>query len=120
MEIKTSDFIPNLPPKDFNSLSEAEVAAGFDWLRILDSFDPSQLEQRYLNECARRNPCYTCYGCEADGIPHSPVASRLRYLESAVESSLDNRYNRRVVKNCIKLIGREGLNVSITTMQEHC
>ena len=120
MEIKTSDFIPNLPPKDFNSLSEAEVAADFDWLRILDSFDPSQLEQRYLNECARLNPCYTCYGCEADGIPHSPVASRLRYLESAVESSLDNGYNHRVLKNCIKLIEREGLNVSITTMQKHC
>ena len=109
MGIKTSDFIPNLPPKDFNNLTETEIATfsvASNWLSILDFFDPSILEPKFLNECARRNPYETCYRWEEDGIPHSPVEERLRNLEANV----DDGYDLRVLKNCIELIEREGLN----------
>ena len=47
MGIKTEDMVKGLPGK--------EITAGVDWLGILDSFDPSRLEEKYINECARRN-----------------------------------------------------------------
>ena len=53
MGIKTEDMVRGLPGK--------EITADVDWLGILDSFDPSKLEERYINECARRNPYETCY-----------------------------------------------------------
>ena len=69
---------------------------GVNWLEILDAFDPKRIEQKYLDEFARRNQYETCYGWEKDGIPHSPVAERLdsmrtyfgfrrKELEQAVE-----------------------------------
>ena len=38
MGIKTQDFVKNLPPK--------EITEGVDWFGILDSFDPTILEER--------------------------------------------------------------------------
>ncbi len=105
MGIHTSDFIPNLPPKDLNSLTEAEIAVGFDWLGILDSFDPSQLEPRFLNECARRNPYYTCYDRDVDGIPHSPVEERLSYFEPCYRDMY-----RRELSDLANYIKEHGLN----------
>ena len=108
MGIKTSDFIPNLPPKDFKSLTEAEISkfsVAVNWLDILDSFNPALIEPRFLNECARRNPYDTCYRWEENGTPHSPVEERLRNLKIDV----DDGYDRRLLKDCIELIEREGL-----------
>jgi len=66
MGIKIEDFVPALPPK--------ELTGNVNWLSILDSFDPSSLDEKYLNECARRNPYETCYKAEP---PFSPVEERL-------------------------------------------
>ena len=41
MGIKTEDMVKNLPPK--------ELTTGVDWLGILDSFDPTILDERYIN-----------------------------------------------------------------------
>ena len=92
MGIKTEDFCKNIPPK--------EMTAGVDWLRILDDFDPAALEERFLNECARRNPYETCYKSET---PHSPVEERLRHAEFCVRS-----YRQNLV-NCVNRIKKEGL-----------
>lgn len=56
MGIKTEDMVKNLPPK--------EMTVGVDWLGVADSFDSTKLDQRYLNECARRNSYDTCYRWE--------------------------------------------------------
>ena len=53
MGIKTEDMYKNLPPK--------VITEGVDWLGILDAFDPTKLEDRFINECARRNPYDTGY-----------------------------------------------------------
>ena len=69
MGIKTEDFVPNMPGK--------EMTEGVDWLGILDGFDPSGLEQKYLDECARRDPYSTCYKWDT---PTRPVEDRQQHL----------------------------------------
>ena len=75
MGVKTEDFVRNIPPK--------EVTEGIDWLEILDSFDPKTLEEKYINECARRNPYDTCYRWDT---PLRPVEERMRHSEWAVKN----------------------------------
>ncbi len=93
MGIKTEDFCKNIPPK--------EMTAGVDWLRILDDFDPTGLEQRYLNECARRNPYETCYRSDT---PNSPVEERLHHAEFCVRSY------RKDLEACVRRIEMDGLS----------
>ena len=93
MGIKTEDFCKNIPPK--------EMTVGIDWLRILDDFDPVALEQKYLNECARRNPYETCYRSET---PNSPVEERLHHAEFCMGSY------RKDLEDCVRRIEREGLS----------
>ena len=88
MGIKTEEFVPGLPPK--------EPTAGVDWLGILDAFDPSLLEQKYLDECARRNPYETCY--PYDDPPYRPVEERLQHAEFCVGSY------RRNLEACVRRI----------------
>ncbi len=92
MGIKTEDFCKNIPPKD--------MTAGVHWLRILDDFEPAILEQKYLNECARRNPFETCYRFDT---PFSPVEERLRHAEFCVKSY------RKDLEECVHRIEKEGL-----------
>ena len=92
MGIKTEDFCFFILPK--------EMTAGVAWLRILDDFDPAALEQKYLNECARRNPYETCYRFD---VPYSPVAERLRHAEFCVKSY------RQDLADCAVRIEAEGL-----------
>ena len=73
MGIKTEDFVKNLPPK--------EVIEGVDWFGIIDSFYPKNLDQRYLDECARRNPYDTCYKWDT---PSMPIEERLGHSESGI------------------------------------
>ena len=65
MGIKTADMVKGLPGK--------EITADVDWLGILDSFEPSQLEEKYINECARRNSYDTCYRWDT---PPRPIEER--------------------------------------------
>ena len=90
MGIKTEDFVPGMPGK--------EMTEGIDWLGILDGFDPSGLEQKYLDECARRNPFDTCYQWET---PARPVEERQKHLLFGHE--------RRRLESCVKRIRDEGL-----------
>ncbi len=92
MGIKTESFCKNIPPK--------EMTAGVDWLRILDGFDPAKLEQRFLNECARRNPYETCY---RQDTPYSPVEERLKHAEFCVGSY------RKDLEDCVNRIEKDGL-----------
>jgi hypothetical protein len=71
MGIKTEDFVKNLPQK--------EITEGVDWIRILDEFNPKDLEPKFINECARRNPYYTSYRWEQEGLPPLPVDDRLKH-----------------------------------------
>lgn len=93
MGIKTEDFVPGFPPK--------EMTEGVDWLGILDVFDPSVLEEKYLNECARRNPFTTCYKSEP---PFRPVGERLRLAKFCVGSY------RQDLELAVQRIEREGLS----------
>lgn len=92
MGIKTEDFCKDIPPK--------EVTSDVDWLRILDEFDPNTLEQKYLNECARRNPYETCYRFDT---PHSPVMERRKHAEFC------DQISRRNLEFSVKRIETEGL-----------
>ncbi len=96
MGIKTEDFAKYIPPK--------EMTAGIDWMGILDSFDPTVLEDKYINECARRNPFDTCYRWEEDGIAPEPIEGRLS--SSRTFASFD----RRDLEVCVERIEREGLS----------
>ena len=93
MGIKTEDMVSYLPPK--------EITEGVDWLGILDSFDPSILYQRYIDECARRNPYDTCYRWDT---PARPVAERLEHSDHFV------KFRRRDLEDCVKRIETEGLS----------
>ena len=42
MGIKTEDFVKDLPPK--------EITAGIDWIGILDSFNPTTLDEKWNSE----------------------------------------------------------------------
>ena len=92
MGIRTEDFVPELPGK--------EMKPGVEWLDILDSFDPQSLDEKYLKECARRNPNETCYGYEP---PHRPVEERLHLAEFCTESY------RNELKTAVRRIEMEGL-----------
>lgn len=93
MGIKTEDFVPGFPPK--------EMTEGVDWLGILDAFAPSVLEEKYLNECARRNPYTTCNKSEP---PFRPVGERLRLAKFCVGSY------RRDLELAVQRIECEGLS----------
>ncbi len=92
MGIKTSDMIHNLPPK--------EITEGVDWLGILDSFNPKLLDDRFLNECARRNQYNTCYRWDT---PSLPMEERIEHSEFYMKYSLDE------LAACVKRIQSEGL-----------
>ncbi len=96
MGIKTEDFAKNIPPK--------EMTAGIDWLGILDSFDPTGLEDRYINECARRNSFDTCYKWEEDGTAPEPIEERLSYSQNFAS------FDRRDLEGCVERIEKEGLS----------
>ena len=74
MAYSNEKIVPNYPGK--------EPVKGVDWFGILDAFNPKTLEQKYLNDFARRNQYHTCYGWENDGLPHSPVAERLKSMKT--------------------------------------
>ena len=99
MGIKTEDFAKNLPPK--------EVTSGIDWLGILDAFDPTGLEQKFINECARRNPYATCYKWEEDGLAPEPIEKRMKSSESYLS------FARRDLENCVARIKTEGLTPTV-------
>ena len=102
MGIKTEDFVKNLPPKD-------KITPGVDWLGILDSFDPSTIGEKYLAECARRNPYDTCYGWDTPG---RPVEERLKEAEGSY------RLEKKELEKCVRRIETEGLT-STTYKQAH-
>ena len=93
MGIKTEDFVPGLPGK--------EITADVDWLGILDSFDPTALPDRYINECARRNPYDTCYRWDT---PSMPIEERIEYMQRS------EKYERRQLEACAARIEAEGLS----------
>ena len=93
MGIKTEDFVKNLPGK--------EMMAGVDWIKILDSFDPTVLEEKYINECARRNPYDTCYRWDT---PPRPIEERVRHSQWAVQNE------RQELERCAARIEEEGLS----------
>ena len=99
MGIKTEDFAKNLPPK--------EITEGVDWLGILDAFDPTGLEQKFINECARRNPYATCYKWEEDGLAPEPIEKRMKSSESYLS------FARRDLENCVARIKTEGLTPTV-------
>lgn len=92
MAIKTELFVPHLPGK--------EMTADTDWLGILNSFDPTTLEKRFLDECARRNPYETCFGWDT---PARPVKERLFH------SKLSFEHDRGDLEGCVGRITKEGL-----------
>ena len=96
MGIKTEDMVKNLPPK--------EMTEGVDWIGILDSFDPAALSEHYLNECARRNPYYTCYGWDT---PAMPVEERIQHSEYHA------RFDRQDLEMYVERIKTEGLTPSL-------
>lgn len=92
MGIKTEQMVDYLPPK--------EITEGVDWLGILDSFDPGTLDQKYVNECARRNPYDTCYKWDT---PARPVEERLK------SSEIYAGFDRRKLEDWVDRIESEGL-----------
>ena len=91
--IKTEDFVKNMPPK--------KITAGVDWLKILDDFNPSIIAQRFLDECARRNPYETCYRWDT---PYSPVEERFKHAQFC-----EKQYRKDLIL-CVERIEKEGLN----------
>ena len=92
MGVKTEDFVPSLPPKT--------VTENIDWFAILDSFDPTVLDEKYLNECARRNPYETCYKWDT---PSMPIEERLKFSQRMV------RNDRQTLTVAVNRIKEEGL-----------
>lgn len=92
MGIKTEQMVKYLPPK--------EITENVDWLGVLDSFDPSKLNQRFVDECARRNPFDTCYRWDT---PVRPVEYRLESSETYA------KFDRDRLIDCVKRIESEGL-----------
>ena len=83
----------NLPGK--------EMMTGADWIKILDPFDPTVLEEKYINECARRNPYDTCYRWDT---PPRPIEERVRHSQWAVKNE------RQELEGCVRRIEEEGLS----------
>ena len=96
MGIKTEDMYSAIPPK--------EITAGVDWMKILDDFDPSELDQKYIDECARRNPYETCYKWD---VPRRPVEDRINELRSCAS------FYRKDLKRWADRIENEGLTSSL-------
>ena len=94
--VKTEDFVPSLPPKT--------VTENIDWFAILDSFDPTALDEKILNECARRNPYETCYKWD---IPSMPIQERLELSQTGVRS------DRQALTAAVNRITEEGLTPAI-------
>ena len=92
MGISTDQMVRNLPPK--------ELTENVDWLGTLDSFDPSNLSDRFINECARRNPYETWYKSDP---PIKPVEERLKDSREFAE------IDRKVLIDWVKRIENEGL-----------
>lgn len=92
MGIKTEQMVEYLPPK--------EITEGVDWIGILDRFDPKQLDQKYVNECARRNPYDTCYKWDT---PVRPVEERLKSSETYA------KFDRQRLEEWVGRIESEGL-----------
>ncbi len=99
MAIRTEKFVNNLPPR--------EVTEGVDWLGILDGFDPSELEDIYLEECASRNIFSTEYGLE---VPVNPIEKRLERAQWYVDVC------RKNLQEVIDRIRKEGLSEKLYTM----
>ena len=96
MGIKTEDMYSAIPPK--------EITAGVDWMKILDDFDPSELDQKYIDECARRNPYETCYKWD---VPSRPVEDRINELKSCAS------FYRKDLKRWADRIENEGRTSSL-------
>lgn len=96
MGIKTEDMVKGLPPK--------EMTSGVNWLDILDSFDPSLLDEKYINECARRNPYDTGYRWDT---PVIPLKERLKHSAAGL------RFDRQSLEEYALRIDEEGLNASL-------
>ena len=92
MGIKTEEMVDYLPPK--------EITENVDWLGILDSFDPGTLDQRLIDECARRNQYDTCYKWDT---PVRPVEERMRSSETYAG------FDRRTLETWVNRIETEGL-----------
>lgn len=93
MGIKTELMVDYLPPK--------EITEGVDWLGILDGFEPRTLDQKYVNECARRNSYDTCYKWDT---PVRPVEERL------ASSEVYAGFDRRRLEDWVARIESEGLS----------
>ncbi len=96
MGIKTEDMYRAVPPK--------EITAGIDWIKILDEFEPSRLNQKYIDECARRNPYETCYKWDE---PSRPVEDRMDDLKACMS------YYRKDLQRWAERIENEGLTPSL-------
>ena len=99
MGIKTEDFVKNIPLK--------EVTEGVDWMGILDSFDPTLLDDKYINECARRNPYVTCYRWEEDGQAPEPIEDRMDSSKAYL------KFARNALEDCVERIKTEGLTPTV-------
>ena len=99
MGIKTEDFVKNIPPK--------EVTEGVDWMGILDSFDPTLLDDKYITECARRNPYVTCYRWEEDGQAPEPIEDRMDSSKAYL------KFARNALEDCVERIKTEGLTPTV-------
>mgnify|MGYP002625580607 FL=1 len=99
MGIKTEDFAKNIPPK--------EVTEGIDWLGILDAFDPTILDDKYINECARRNPYVTCYKWEEDGLAPEPIEGRIESSKTYLS------FAKRDLEECVERIRTEGMTPTV-------
>ena len=99
MGIKTEDFAKNIPPK--------EMTEGIDWLGILDAFDPTVLDDKYINECARRNPYETCYKWAEDGVAPEPIEGRIESSKHYLS------FARQDLETCVERIKTEGLTPTV-------
>lgn len=104
MAIATEKFVPNLPPRELSEvLDERLYSKAISWLSILNSFDPSTLDPKYLTECVRRNP-YASGEMDSDGTPPTPVSERIERANG------DFSFTFRELEKCAKRIESEGLN----------
>ena len=65
---------------------------------------PRTIEEKYINECARRNQFDTCYKWEEEGHPSKPIGERLDTIK---------RYFIRIreeLAECAKRIETEGIS----------
>ena len=100
-------IVPGYPGK--------EPVEGVDWFKVLDGFDPKTIEQKYLNDYARRCSYETCYGWEDDGLPYSPVAERLDSMKKYCG------FRRRELEEAVKRYEEEcAAGMDFTTAYKNC